>query len=461
MSSPGQNATPGGTGGGFLLNVNLVFLSTVAAYGLGFLVVVLVARELGPEGRGVTALYQAAVSLGFAFFSLGIGTAVVFLVGRREMSGPQALEAGLSVTLLALGLTGAGMLIAAILFNDELGKENVPFWLLLVAVPAVIQFRILEGVLRAQGRFGAMNLLEVSLPLSVLVALGAVELLENLTISNAIFAWSLAFLPPVGFGYVLIGRRSWPHRMATPGQLAPAVRFGLQAQAGNLIQLLNYRLDSYLVLLFVNASGVGLYATGVSLSEGLWFIANSVTVVLLTNLTASDEEYARRMTPLICRGTLLVTTLASLAAAAVSPFVIPAIFGEAFEDAVAPFLWLLPGTVALAGSKVLAAYIFSRGKPMINAWIALATLSVAIGADLVLIPIFEVPGAAAASSLAYAVSLGLTVVAYRRLSGGSLIEALIPRPADAGVAKAALLDMARDLPFGSKRSKAPRNGDDE
>ena len=139
MSSPGQNATPGGTGGGFLLNVNLVFLSTVAAYGLGFLVVVLVARELGPEGRGVTALYQAAVSLGFAFFSLGIGTAVVFLVGRREMSGPQALEAGLSVTLLALGLTGAGVLIAAILFNDELGKENVPFWLLLVAVPAVIQ----------------------------------------------------------------------------------------------------------------------------------------------------------------------------------------------------------------------------------------------------------------------------------------------------------------------------------
>ena len=461
MSSPGQSTTPGGAGGRFLLNVNLVFLSTVVAYGLGFLVVVLVARELGTEGRGVTALYQAAVSLGFAFFGLGVGTAVVYLVGRGEMSGRQALEAGLSVTLLAVSLTGAGVLIASFFFTDDLAEENVPYWLLLVAVPAVLQFRILEGVLRAQGRFGAMNLLEISLPLSVLVALGAVELLEDLTVSNAISAWSLAFLPPVAFGYVLTDPESWPRRLATPRQLAPAVRFGLQAQAGNLIQLLNYRLDSYLVLLFVNASGVGLYATGVSLSEGLWFIANSVTVVLLTNLTAGSEEYAQRMTPVICRGTLLVTALASLAAAAVSPIVIPAIFGEAFDDAVLPFLWLLPGTVALAGSKVLAAYIFSRGKPMINAGIALVTLSVAIGADLVLIPMFEVSGAAAASSLAYGVSLGLTVAAYGRLSGGSAAGALIPRVADAAVARAALLDMARGLPFVPDRIQERREGDGE
>ena len=55
------------TAGGFLFNVNHVFIATVAASGLGFITAVLLARSLGPEGRGVTALYQAAVSLGFAF----------------------------------------------------------------------------------------------------------------------------------------------------------------------------------------------------------------------------------------------------------------------------------------------------------------------------------------------------------------------------------------------------------
>jgi O-antigen/teichoic acid export membrane protein len=162
----------------------------------------------------------------------------------------------------------------------------------------------------------------------------------------------------------------------------------------------------------------------------MWLIANSVSVVLLTNLTAGDEENAARMTPIVCRNTLLVTAAASLAAAAVSPFAIPLIFGDDFEEAVLPFLWLLPGTVALAGTKILGAYIFSRGRPLINAQIAFVTLVVTVVADLALIPPFEVAGAAAASSLAYCCSLSLSAVAYRRLSGGAISSVLLPRLSD-------------------------------
>jgi len=417
--------------GGFLFNVNLVFIATVAASGLGFVTAVLLARALGPEGRGVTALYQAAVSLGFAFLSLGIATAVVYYVGRRDISGRQAMEAGLSVTLIAAAMTAIGVAIAAIAFGDDLADEDVPYWLTLVAIPALVQFRSAEATLRAQARFGRMNLLEVSLPLSILACLGAVEFIDGLTIHRAVVAWSLAFLPPVLLGYALLGPSQWPRRLAGRGLLWQAARFGMQGQLSNLIQLLNYRLDSYLVLLLVNASGVGLYAVGVSLSEGMWLIANSVSVVLLTNLTAGDDENAARMTPIVCRNTLLVTALASVAAAAVSPVAVPLIFGDAFDDAVLPFLWLLPGTVALAGTKILAAYVFSRGRPLINAQIAFVTLVVTVIADLILIPPFEVAGAAAASSLAYCCSLALSAVAWRRISGGSISDALLPRLSDA------------------------------
>jgi O-antigen/teichoic acid export membrane protein len=415
---------------GFLFNVNLVFIATVVASGLGFITAVVLARALGPEGRGVTALYQAAVSLGFAFLSLGIATSIFYYVGRRDVSGRQAMEAGLSVTLIATLITAIGVAIAAVAFGDDLTDQDVPYWLALVAIPALVQFRVAEAVLRAQGRFGKMNLLEVSLPLSILLCLGVTELVSGLTIHRAVVAWSLAFLPPVLLGYALLGPAAWPRRVAGRELLWQATRFGMQGQLGNLVQLLNYRLDSYLVLLLVNASGVGLYAVGVSLSEGMWLIANSVSVVLLTNLTAGDDENAARMTPIVCRNTLLVTAVASVCAAAVSPFAVPLIFGDAFDDAVLPFLWLLPGTVALAGTKILAAYVFSRGRPLINAQIALVTLLVTVVADLALIPPFEVAGAAAASSFAYGCSLALSAVAYRRLSGGSISDALLPRLSD-------------------------------
>jgi O-antigen/teichoic acid export membrane protein len=416
--------------GGFLFNVNLVFIATVAASGLGFVTAVVLARALGPEGRGVTALYQAAVSLGFAFLSLGIATAIVYFVARRDLSGRQAMETGLSVTLIATVITALGVAIAGLAFGDKLADQHVPYWLVLVGIPALVQFRAAEAVLRAQGRFGAMNLLEVSLPLSILVFLGIVDLAYGLTIYRAVVAWSLAFLPPVLLGYVLLGPAQWPRGLAGRDLLWRAMRFGTQGQLSNLVQLLNYRLDSYLVLLLVNASGVGLYAVGVSLSEGMWLIANSVAVVLLTNLTASDDVDAARMTPIVCRNTLLITGVGAIVGAAVSPFAIPLIFTSQFDDAVVPFLWLLPGTVALAGTKILAAYVFSRGRPLINGQIAMATLAVTVAADVALIPPFEVAGAAAASSLAYCCSLTLSALAYRRLSGGSISDALVPRFSD-------------------------------
>lgn len=427
--------------GRFLFNVNLVFVATVLAYGLAFTAVVVSSRALGPDGKGVTSLYQSGVGLVFALLGLGVAPATVYFVGRRELTAQQALEAGLSVTIFATAVAAVGVGLLALADANGLDLGGVPYWLAVLAVPAVVQVRSVESALRALGRFGAMNALDLIVPAVLVAGWLAVDLTIGLTISRAVAVWSFAFLPAIVVGYALIGSAGWPARPAGRSVLAKIVPFGLQGQFGNLVQLLNYRLDSYLVLLFANASGVGLYSVGVSLSEGLWFIANSVALVFLTNLTSSDEDYATQMTPLVCRNTLLVTTGACVAAALVSPVIIPIVFGASFHDAVLPFIWLMPGTVALAGTKVLAAYVFSRGKPMLNGWIALVALVITISVDFVLIPLFDVSGAAAGASIGYVVSLVLTALAYRKLSGASIAAAILPRPADASL----YIDSARDL----------------
>jgi O-antigen/teichoic acid export membrane protein len=404
--------------------------------------VILVSRELGAEGRGVTALYQSAVNLTFVVLSLGIGSAVVYYVSRGDLSSRAALEAGLTMTLIAAAVVAIGVLIGDLVLEDGVTFDGVPYWLAIIAVPALLQFQLFETLLRGEGRFGAMNVLNVALPVCVLTALVGVELAVGLTVTRAVYAWSFAFLPPVLFGYLIVGPPTWPRRVTSLPKLKPLLAFGAQSQAGNLIQLLNYRLDAYIILILTNATAVGLYATGVSLSEGLWFMANSAAVVLLTNLTAGDDEYVARMTPLVCRSTLLLTASAAIAAAVVSPVVIPLVFGSGFEDAVVPFLCLLPGTVALSGGKILSAYVFSRGRPAINAGIAVITLIVTVVADVILIPWLDVTGAAIGATIAYTASLALTVVAYHRLSGASVLQALLPHPSDAGIAIEAVRGIA-------------------
>jgi O-antigen/teichoic acid export membrane protein len=321
----------------------------------------------------------------------------------------------------------------------------MPYALAIVTVPAVIQLRLLESLLRAEGRFGAMNVLEVSLPLCLLASLGGTQLLAGLNVSRAVWAWSLAFLPPWALGYALVGTGAWPRALAPVSLLVKMIRFGGQGQISNLIQLLNYRLDSFLILVLVNTAGVGLYSVATSQTEGLWIIANSVAIVLLTNITSGDADNAARVTPVVCRNTLLVTAVAALAAAFLAPIFISIIFGDAYQGAVAPYLWLLPGTAALSGAKILAAYVFSRGRPIINAWISLITLAVTIPSDIALIHLFGVPGAAMGASFGYCLNLALTAVAYQRLSGGSILEALLPRPSDLGLYLVGLRSLLRRL----------------
>ena len=54
---------------GFLFNVNLVFAGTVMNAAVSLTIAVLLARTLGPDGRGVTSLYQSAVNVGFMVLS--------------------------------------------------------------------------------------------------------------------------------------------------------------------------------------------------------------------------------------------------------------------------------------------------------------------------------------------------------------------------------------------------------
>ncbi|HWC30073.1 MAG TPA: oligosaccharide flippase family protein [Dehalococcoidia bacterium] len=416
----------------FLFNVNFVFLFALISNTTGFMVAILLARALTREGRGDTALFQAAVGIGVAFVNLGVGSAVFYFVSRREITGRQAMETGLTITLLTAIVAAIGVLITAVFFEDNLQANgiDIPYGMAIVAAPAFIQLRVTEGLLRAQGRFGVMNALELSLPVCMIVILGATELLFGLNVPRAVIAWSLSFLPPVFAGYVLLGRDVWPHGFAGSALLRQTIRFGGQSALTNLVQLANYRADTFLIAALVSREGVAIYTVANSQVEGLLILSNSVAIVLLTNITAGDRENAARLTPIVCRNTMLVTGVAAIVAALIVDLWLPAVFGSKYQASVEPYLWLLPGMVAIAGAKILGAYVFSRGLPIINFWIAVANLAITTPITVALLLIYDVPGAAVGTSIGYVLMLAMTAYAYSRLSDNPVYDALMPRRAD-------------------------------
>jgi O-antigen/teichoic acid export membrane protein len=195
--------------------------------------------------------------------------------------------------------------------------------------------------------------------------------------------------------------------------------------------LFNYRLDQFLVAAFVSRAGVGHYTVAVGLSESVWWISSAVSLVMLPRLTAMSKEGAQEVTPLVCRNTLFVSLVAGLGLVAVSPVAIRVLFGsQYYPDALLPLILLMPGIVAASATRVLGSYLFSQGRVIYITYATVIALGLDVLLDLIFVPLFHVNGAAAMSSVSYVCALIATLYWYRRVSGGSIREALIWRPSD-------------------------------
>jgi len=417
----------------FLRDINLVFFTYIANYLLAFVLNILIARGLGTDGRGIYEISLLTISIAQAVMSLGVGVASLYYIGKKAYSARDLLSNGQFIVLASAALSGLLVLLAAGTFGPRLLEEDFPYWIFLFGVPLFLNFNLVTVFLQAHNRFLAMNSLTLIRPVIMIALLAGGLAFGGLDTTNVLVFWAIALLVAVVAGLLLLGIDKlhlptilWPKW----GVLKAQMTFGLQGQLGNILQLLNYRVDKYVALIFVGTSGVGIYAVAVGVTESVWFIANAVAVVLLPHLTSAHKDEAAAFAPVACRNTIFLSLIAAVGLGTVSWPLVPIFFGEDFSHSVVAIWWLLPGTVALAGTKILASYFFSQGKPLINSYITVASLAVTLACDFALIPVFGVPGAAAASSIAYSVSLVLSLLVYQRLSGQSLWGAVFIKGSD-------------------------------
>src|SRR3972149_3246948 len=127
--------------GGFLFNVNLVFLSQIAIYGLAFGLRVLLARGLGDEGLGTYSLFFLAVLVAGGIANLGVGLSNIYFLNKGTYSYGVLLAGSLFVL-------AATSVLAALLARGLVGVRNVDIGGLL---------RPRWGVLKEQVRYGAQG----------------------------------------------------------------------------------------------------------------------------------------------------------------------------------------------------------------------------------------------------------------------------------------------------------------
>lgn len=306
----------------------------LAILACGLISGVLVARVLGPDDRGLLAaiLFWPHLVSHIGLFSLHEATAMHSAKGNLSGLAPSA-----SVLAFALAVCSALLGAAALpwlMTGDKAAALALGIAMMLAFVPLNAVGLVLLGFEQGQHRFTRYNLLRLSSPLIYLVALIGFWSTGALALNTAVLSAFFGGIIVAVLGTLLLRSplRARPSRHTAAALMRTGGRFHVHSLASYLSQ----HLDRLIVIPLLGSNDIGIYAVAVSLSiipAGI--VMRSVYMVTMPMLAAADTAQQRARS---LRVALLLTTLGACGASAlliaISPQLIPWLFGTSFSRAV-------------------------------------------------------------------------------------------------------------------------------
>jgi O-antigen/teichoic acid export membrane protein len=334
-----------------------------------------------------------------------LGAAVANHMARQEWDEPHELrmlahragEIG-----VALGLTGGAAIVGIGALTPSVGAGTAAI-AAAALIPNVI-WQTASGVLLGLARIRAWNYIQLASPLLTLVGTLIFVVWLNGEVHAALLAWTGAHVVTAALALVLT-RDVWRPFDLPPlldGQGRTLVRLALTMGASQVIALIGYRGELFVLEALKGVDAVGVYSIANQAAESLWLIGAAIATAITAPAVHSGEREAGALVKRSVAKSVLYTAAAAAVVAVAAPFAIPFALGDAFDGAVTPLLLLLPGAVAYAPVQVLVVYLSVRhGRPRLALTAGLVAMAVTIGASFPLIAALGASGAAAASGIGY------------------------------------------------------------
>jgi O-antigen/teichoic acid export membrane protein len=400
--------------------------SRLMAVALGLALMLMTAR-MGPGVQGAFALFLAVES---AMLAAGSGFGVA-LARRLSHHGehPAELAVATVVACLLLGTAAA----AALWWVSRWGGPSYAAlaWLALAA-PVMLVPGNLSGWWLGQGRMGPLAVLMVAPPALGLLGIGLAHgLALGGGLAVVLLAWVAARLV-VALGAAWSVRREaglvWPGLPSVRAAWGQEGRFVAVIGLTNLVSLLNYKVDLFLVERLLGLEPTGVYSIAVAVAELLWLLSSAVTTAAYARIGQPDRAAATALALRAMHTSVwLLLGLSPLLWWLASRW-LPVLLGPAYAPAGAVLALLLPGVALYGAASALSAWFTNHaGRPQVPAWLAAGSLSINIVVSLWAIPRWGLHGAALATSLSYAVTITFGLALFVRATGATWGHVLSPR----------------------------------
>jgi O-antigen/teichoic acid export membrane protein len=446
----------------FLIHVLVV----VVDKGGGLVLYLLTANQ--PEQHGKSGIAASLPYILGAIASLGLASAMVWLVRRGRYSAQVCFETAMVVGLCWGGIVAGAAAVVVLWVLPILNSEWVfDPWIVLpicAAVPMLLIASFANSTQLATESIKDYGIVHLLTSVAFLPAFFLIyfQLGANVAAGHVPMAVAWGRLASTVFVVLVtlwLVRKVVKLRMKVHREfLGDALRYGWKANLTSTLTYLNHRIDLPVAVwvaftayqrqgLSAEAadklaySALAFYSMAVTWAELVWHFPEAMRDLFFSKVAGSSHEHARRLTPVLSRlglavsllGALAVVLLINPAMGAITAIARPGdpVWYRDWSPTVTHCLWvLIPGTVAFTVSKVLQADLGARDRLDTCVRAQSLVLVTMLILDFVLVPEHGAIGAAAASTFAYVLGTAYTLRAYGRQTDTPFWRCLIVHPSD-------------------------------
>lgn len=399
---------------------------------VSFLILLLATNELGKEAWGIAAFVVVDASVILLLVEMLAGSGLVYFTPRKSIRTLLKVSyAWIFLMLLATYFLFRLLALFPVIYA-EIIPEGYAFEILGIVLLNSLHFVNLN-VLLGKGKVKQYNLLFfVQFATQILAMLFFVYVLDMHDANAYIYALYAGFLIPMLPGWILL------YGFAKKEQkqdrffetFKESFRFGVVIQLSSLISIVNRRLSLFIINKYNGIGSVGVYNSGVQLTEGLKLIAQSIALVQFSSISNSNSRsYAVRLTVQMMKLAVILTALALLVLALIPRSVFEFVFSKDFGEIKLIILALAPAVLCIAANNIFAHFFSGINKPRHNLIGSLIGLFVTVPAALLLIPPYGFVGAGLTTSITFFAIVVYQWIVFRKMTQIRFVN-FIPNQSD-------------------------------
>lgn len=390
----------------FAVDVGMLFFASIVSVMVGFVIVVVMGRYLGPGDLGLYRMVSTVYGIIMLGASMGLPAAVTKYIAEQKADRTVVSRYVSTGILLSLGVGICFTLLMAA-YPELVGSlfDMPGLTDLLRVLSPVYPFALIGGVLLGlfngirEMKYYALSIVIQSGVMAV-VTLGLI--VAGAGVAGAVIGIVASWVASTLY-LLLMSRQFFSFTLEGFVSIAKSLmRFGFQMLTAGAINDINNELDVLFVGFFLTSTDVGLYAVAVMVSRFFGLIPLSVQKITYAATSSHWQEnnYAalHKMTDKSMKYCSVLLLLGGLCVTFFAHPIIIGIFGSEFQAAILPVQILLAGMVIRGGiGTSVGGSIAAIGRPDLSMWVNAVMLVINGSLNLLFIPQFGITGAALAT----------------------------------------------------------------